>query len=1310
MANEQINLTLRLQADAAKKQLDNLNRAVQSISNTKINLQAPESLGRAVSDVRQLATGYENARSAIAATVSEHKKVGAALALSGDTTSSAYKSAVEEIKRGTDELKRMDAALDAVNKSAGETPKKFAGFVEFQALKQTVVDVAAAFQQFTGPFLEFDKQLKNIGTLGVKNFDDFRNAAIDLAASVPDTVAGVTEGIYNAISAGAIEVVDGVANVAEGMKFVESASRLAVAGLTTTNDSIKSLASVTNAYGPAVLSVAQASDFLFATVKNGVTTVPELNAALSNVVPIAAAAGVGFDQVSAAIATLTKQGTPTAQATTQIRQAISELLSPGAKLARVMRDAGVSTESLKSEGLAVSLDKIRAAAEKTGSSVFEAFGSIEAKQAVLALTGENAQKAAGDLLAIRDSVGSVDAAFETANQGIGVRVQGILNQIEAVAFKAFGAVGDGAVVAIEAVNKLAPVVGSLAGLQQLIPKNMFANITASAQSAGSAVVQSFQRAAGGSIISFSGIATAARAAWTAVTGPVGLAVAGITAIGVAVAAAYKYWDDFRITVDAVWGAIKSLGDDVVPLLREVGGVVIDFVKLPFEAIVGIVSGIAGLIKSWLPETKNAGSELFSVKSVLEAVRGVVDIIRSSVAGISDAFSAVKNSVSGAFDSLLKGDISGAFSKIGSSAKEVGEAFSSGFDLKQLQIQFDRDFGKLESISQKYIDRINQLKKDGLTAEEVVIAEGVLARQLKAENEAADKLAARVRQAFGIIGDTAEQQAVSIAKLPQAQRAALNKQLAEIDSFNKSARSKYDLQLSELRATNQKQADAISPKIAPQIDPKKAAKTKEEIAKFVAGTNVELGKLAELQFEVSANSIAEAQAILQGAISGIETLEATVSITAELAEQQVDEQVRRLNQRAEESLRSAQSDLGKLVAEGVISQSKSAELLAERRAAIESRTSAEIAKIRTESQRKTLETQLALEEKFVGDMARLGNMDIAEASARLQVVADKRKETQRQVLQAAGQSEGVIVQVLEGIDRKTVATINNLARTEEERLLGLAKLRADYAADVESIGERELNSRLAGYDIETQKQRIALAEQLDNLRVSEEEKSAIIEEFEARRQSARLAIIDAAAQSELQVVGDTLGAMAALFRENTLAFKLLAIAEATISAYLAFSKSLAQGGFLGIAQATIALATGLANVAKIAGVGFQSGGFTPDGAPNQVVGVVHAGEYVVNAPRLRADKEFFRHYHSGGLDYAIDKRIVTASDMSTMVIDTRSELRDLRRSIDRQTQLVHADLESLTSVAAVPRRPAQIQNYVTASVPPTVVNIRNNRIY
>lgn len=106
--------------------------------------------------------------------------------------------------------------------------------------------------------------------------------------------------------------------------------------------------------------------------------------------------------------------------------------------------------------------------------------------------------------------------------------------------------------------------------------------------------------------------------------------------------------------------------------------------------------------------------------------------------------------------------------------------------------------------------------------------------------------------------------------------------------------------------------------------------------------------------------------------------------------------------------------------------------------------------------------------------------------------------------------------------------------------------------------------------------------------------------------------------KIRTVSDTLGGLAAL-QESTnrhigAVGKAFAVAQASIDGVLAVQKALASAP----PPYNYALAAGVGttaavNVAKIQGLpGFEVGGYTGDGMPSSVAGIVHKGEYVVDA--------------------------------------------------------------------------------------------------
>lgn len=219
--------------------------------------------------------------------------------------------------------------------------------------------------------------------------------------------------LYQALSAGVSQ--DTV------FDFLETANKAAVGGVTTLETAVDGLSSVVNAYGEDALSAQTASDLMFTTVRLGKTTFEELAGSLYNVVPTAVGAGIAFSDISAALAAMTAQGVPTSVATTQLRQAIVELSKAGTDTDETFRAiAGKGFKDFVSEGgnLQEAFQLLENHAKETGVGVNDLFGSVEAGNAVLSLTGQGTAKFTQAMTEMQSAAGATDAAFGTMEGGM----------------------------------------------------------------------------------------------------------------------------------------------------------------------------------------------------------------------------------------------------------------------------------------------------------------------------------------------------------------------------------------------------------------------------------------------------------------------------------------------------------------------------------------------------------------------------------------------------------------------------------------------------------------------------------------------------------------------------------------------------------------------------------------------------------------------------------------------------------------------------------------------------------------------------
>lgn len=276
--------------------------------------------------------------------------------------------------------------------------------------------------------LDFEKSMAEVKTLmpdvSEKAFGKLKDDVLAFSKEMGVATEKAVPALYQAISAGVPQE-----NV---MDFMTVASKAAIGGVTELETAVDGITSVVNAYGAEVMDAQKAADLMFTGVKLGKTTFDELSASLYNVAPLAAATGVSFEEVTAALAALTAQGVPTAQASTQLRAAIQSLTAPTSRQATLIKELGLdfSAAALQQKGLS---DAMKEAIEATGGNMEQLrklLGSVEAVQAVLALGGDQAYKFDDALTQMGESTGAAEKAFDTMADTASYKLNKTINELK----------------------------------------------------------------------------------------------------------------------------------------------------------------------------------------------------------------------------------------------------------------------------------------------------------------------------------------------------------------------------------------------------------------------------------------------------------------------------------------------------------------------------------------------------------------------------------------------------------------------------------------------------------------------------------------------------------------------------------------------------------------------------------------------------------------------------------------------------------------------------------------------------------------
>lgn len=211
---------------------------------------------------------------------------------------------------------------------------------------------------------------------------------------------------------------------------------------------------------------------------------------------------------------------------------------------------------------------------------------------------------------------------------------------------------------------------------------------------------------------------------------------------------------------------------------------------------------------------------------------------------------------------------------------------------------------------------------------------------------------------------------------------------------------------------------------------------------------------------------------------------------------------------------------------------------------------------------------------------------------LQLEANGATENEIKTAQLDQQTQTELSKLIEGMDLKFQAKLEK----DAEQLTTQQEI---------DLAQEEINAELQ--IVKDENEKIRLQNQL-----------AQLNNIEANYDKKQIEIKDMTEQQKLNLTQSGLSQAKGLFKENTLAYKTLAVGEATVNTYKAASLALSTYAYpLGGVFAGIAIAQGLASVAKIAGVEFADGGYTGNGSKYQPAGIVHAGEVVFSQADVRA---------------------------------------------------------------------------------------------
>lgn len=289
------------------------------------------------------------------------------------------------------------------------------------------------------------------GAASVKMAVDFQSSLTKIQTLVGATAQEV-KGYESAIRSISSTTATGQKELAEGLFFITSAgfkgqealdalqisAKGAAMGMGEMQDISNALTSIMTGYADSNMTAQQAGDLLHETLKQGKFEASEFMSSVGQVIPTAVAAGVSFEELGAATATLSKLSGDAKGSLTAVNSAMMKMLTPGAEQKAILKSLNMSYDDLQgmmSESLMGTFQHLFTELEGNNEMLVKVFGSTRAVKAAFGTMGAQAETYKNVLDGMNKSQGNVNEGFEIASKTAGFQLKQAFEELKNTAIE-----------------------------------------------------------------------------------------------------------------------------------------------------------------------------------------------------------------------------------------------------------------------------------------------------------------------------------------------------------------------------------------------------------------------------------------------------------------------------------------------------------------------------------------------------------------------------------------------------------------------------------------------------------------------------------------------------------------------------------------------------------------------------------------------------------------------------------------------------------------------------------------------------------
>ena len=248
-------------------------------------------------------------------------------------------------------------------------------FVGAQALVQGITN-AFAFERISN-------QTVVLAGTSARAMEIYRDRILDMSNATGVALNDLASGFYFISSSGY--------NGAAALDVLAASAQGATIGLGTTREVADLVTSVMNAYGSSAGSAADVVGVLAAAIEQGKGEADEFGRSFGRIMALAEIAQVPFNDLAAAVTTLTTTGLPASEAVSSVRAMLQDLVRPSTVGLGVLRAYGIQlsdiNRSLREDGLLSTMQMLRD--RMSDYDLGRVVNSVDGMVALLSMTDQN---------------------------------------------------------------------------------------------------------------------------------------------------------------------------------------------------------------------------------------------------------------------------------------------------------------------------------------------------------------------------------------------------------------------------------------------------------------------------------------------------------------------------------------------------------------------------------------------------------------------------------------------------------------------------------------------------------------------------------------------------------------------------------------------------------------------------------------------------------------------------------------------------------------------------------------------------------